>query len=189
MSQIDDLRARIDRALDDVERVNGSLSEIDALKSALGEANSRLRDNADQLRELARATETFRGSVERATRVLASLAEELTAADAVQIGREISNIKEYLKEAIDASASVLRDRAGVEHAEVLERLTAVSDRLDNGHGKLTNDVESAATKLTELMETQSRLAARSRRRWMVALIGVNLISASAVAAVVVLLLG
>lgn len=210
MSQIDDLRARIDRALEEAERLSGSLSEIDALKSALSEANSRLTDNADQIGSLARSTETFRGAVERATNELASVAEELSAADAVQIGREISNSEANLKESIETNSSTLT-----------VRLMSGIEQLDNGIQRLLNDIRSSVTDLTGLIERQSRLigevqsetqaranensrrldeiyiglinvarnSARSRTKWMIALLGVNLVSVSVVTALILLFFG
>ena len=221
MSQIDDLRERIDRAIGEVERVSGSLRDIDAFKSALGEANSRLADNADQIGALARATETFRVAVERATNELASVAEELSAADAVQIGREISKVEGNLKETVEANSSMLTDRLGVERAEVVSHLTSGFNRFGTAIQRLLMDVRSSTTNLTDLLDKQSRLivevqsetralasensrrldemysglievarnSARSRTRWMIALLGVNLISASAVAALILLFFG
>lgn len=221
MSQIDDLRARIDRALEEAERLSGSLSEIDALKSALGEANSRLADNADQIGALARSTETFRVAIERATNELASVAEELSATDAVQIGREISKVERNLKETVEANSSMLTDRLGAERAEVVSHLTSGFNRLGTAIQRLLMDVRSSTTNLTDLLDKQSRLivevqsetqalasensrrldemysglievarnSARSRTRWMIALLGVNLISASAVAALILLFFG
>ena len=221
MSQIDDLRARIDRALEEAERLSGSLSEIDALKSALGEANSRLADNADQIGALARSTETFRVAVERATNELASVAEELSATDAVQIGREISKVEGNLKEVVEANSSMLTDRLGAERAEVVSHLTSGFNRLGTATQRLLMDVRSSTTNLTDLLDKQSRLivevqsetralasensrrldemdsglievarnSARSRTWWMIALLGVNLISASAVSALILLFFG
>ena len=221
MSQLDDLRARIDRALEEVGQFSSSLSEIDALKSALGDANSRLAENADKIGRLASATETFQGVVERTTNVLASLAEELSAADAVQIGREISKIEENLKESIEANSSMLTDRLGAERAEVVSHLTSGFNRLGTAIQRLLMDVRSSTTNLTDLLDKQSRLivevqsetqalasensrrldemysglievarnSARSRTRWMIALLGVNLISVSAVAALILLFFG
>ena len=221
MSQIDDLRARIDRALEEAERLSGSLSEIDALKSALGEANSRLAENADQIGALARSTETFRVAIERATNELASVAEELSATDAVQIGREISKVEGNLKETVEANSSMLTDRLGAERAEVVSHLTSGFNRLGTAIQRLLMDVRSSTTNLTDLLDKQSRLivevqsetralasensrrldemysglieatrnSARSRTRWMIALVGVNLISASAVAASILLFFG
>lgn len=221
MSQIDDLRARIDRALEEAERLSGSLSEIDALKSALGEANSRLAENADQIGALARSTETFRVAIERATNELASVAEELSATDAVQIGREISKVEGNLKETVEANSSMLTDRLGAERAEVVSHLTSGFNRIGTAIQRLLMDVRSSTTNLTDLLDKQSRLivevqsetralasensrrldemysglieatrnSARSRTRWMIALLGVNLISASAVAASILLFFG
>ena len=221
MSQLDDLRARIDRALEEVGQFSSSLSEIDALKSALGDANSRLAENADKIGRLASATETFQGVVERTTNVLASLAEELSAADAVQIGREISKIEGNLKESIESNSSMLTDRLGAERAEVVSHLTSGFNRLGTAIQRLLMDVRSSTTNLTDLLDKQSRLivevqsetralasensrrldemysglieatrnSARSRTRWMIALLGVNLISASAVAALILLFFG
>lgn len=221
MSQIDDLRARIDRALEEAERLSGSLREIDALKSALGEANSRLTDNADQIGRLASATETFRGAVERATNELASVAEELSGVDAAQIGREISKIERNLKDSIEANSSMLTDRLVVESAEVVTQMMSGLNRLDNGIQRLLNDVRSSATNLTDLIEGVSRLigevqsetqaranensrrldeiyiglinvarnSARSRTKWMIALLGANLVSTSVITALMLLYLG
>lgn len=218
---MDDLRERIDRAIGEVERVSGSLRDIDAFKSALGEANSRLADNADQIGALARSTETFRVAVERATNELASVAEELSAADAVQIGREISKVEGNLKEIVEANFSMLTDRLGAERAEVVSHLTSGFNRLDNGIQTLLNDVRSSTTNLADLIEGQSRLigevqsetqaranensrrldeiyiglinvarnSARSRTKWMIALLGVNLVSVSVVTALILLFFG
>jgi len=218
---MDDLRERIDRSIGEVERVSGSLRDIDAFKSALGEANSRLADNADQIGALARSTETFRVAVERATNELASVAEELSAADAVQIGREISKVEGNLKEIVEANFSMLTDRLGAERAEVVSHLTSGFNRLGTAIQRLLMDVRSSTTNLTDLLDKQSRLilevqsetqalasensrrldemysglievarnSARSRTRWMITLLGVNLISASAVAALILLFFG
>ena len=218
---MDDLRARIDRAVAEVEQINTSLKEIDSLKSALSDANSRLADNADQIGDLARATETFRRSVERATEVLASLAEELSATDAVQIGKAISTSEANLKEAIEAKATGLEDRLHKELSDVISRLKSGLLQLDNGQERLLKEVTLSTAKIAGMLEalsqlvvdkhseTQARIgdnsrqleemyaglrevarqSARSRTRWMVALLGVNVISASAVAALMVLLLG
>ena len=218
---MDDLRLRIDRAVEDVERINSSLIQIDALKTALGDANSQLTDNADRIGQLARATETFRSSVERATEVLASLAEELSAADAVQIGKAISGSEANLKEVIEAKSAGVQDRLGMDLADVLSRLKSGLMQLDNGQERLLKEVKQSTAKVTELVEVLSRVvvdqqtetrerfgetsrrldvmlaelrevahqSARTRTKWMVALVGINVISASAVAVLMVVLLG
>lgn len=159
MSQMDDLRARIERALEEVDRLSGSLNEIDALKSALGDANARLSDNADQIGELARAMESFRGAVERATNVLASVAEELSSADAVQIGRAIETSETNLKESITSNASTLMDQVEKENAETLGRLTSGLDRLDGSHHELMEQVKLATMRVSDLIEGQTRNSA------------------------------
>lgn len=174
MSQIDDLNTRIGEALDEVEKLSGSLKEIEELKSGLRNANARLLDNADQLEKLAVAMDSFRSALERSTNALSEAASELSRVEALKIREQLSSSVARLSELIESKSSQNLQSLRDAHANAKSELSAGVNRLDEGQ--------------RHILESATR-SSKTQTKWMVALMATHVAATAAVVGLILTVVG
>lgn len=165
MSQIDDLNAKIQSALDEIEGLSGSLGEIEDLKAGLRNANARLFDNADQLAKLAEAMESFRAALEMSTNALSTAASDLSKVEALKIGEQLSSSEVKLTELIETKSSETFRGVRDEHANTKSEVSSGVNRIGEGQRRI---LEFAAR------------SAKAETKWMVALMATHVATAAVV---------
>ena len=169
MSQIDDLNAKIQSALDEIEGLSGSLGEIEELKAGLRNANARLLDNADQLAKLAEAMDSFRVALEMSTNALSTAASDLSKVEALKIGEQLSSSEAKLTELIETKSSKNFQGVRDEHANTKSEVLSGINHLDEGQRRILD---------------MAKRSAKAETKWMAALMAAHVAATAVVVALI-----